>query len=278
MRANAAQHLLRDQIRHLYEEREALAIAQWVVEDLTGTTRADRLLCDPELTEEQTEIFERSSQQLLAGVPMQYVLGYAMFMGLRFSVNQHVLIPRPETEELVQWLLKSTPKEAKILDIGSGSGCIAICIVKQRPDASVTSIDVSADALAVAKENAKRLNADVQWVQGDFLDISVQEQLDHPTMIISNPPYIPISDKGQMAAHVVDHEPHVALFVPDNDALKFYRSIIAYGSQYGVTEIFFETHYQLAQQVAALGEASGYRAEVRVDMAGNERMVRLIRQ
>jgi release factor glutamine methyltransferase len=277
MRANAAQHLLRDQIRHLYEEREALAIAQWVVEDLTGTTRADRLLCDPELTEEQTEIFERSSQQLLAGVPMQYVLGYAMFMGLRFSVNQHVLIPRPETEELVQWLLKSTPKEAKILDIGSGSGCIAICISKQRPDASVTSIDVSADALAVAKENAKRLNADVQWVEGDFLDISVQEQLDHPTMIISNPPYIPISDKGQMAAHVVDHEPHVALFVPDNDALKFYRAIITYGSRYGVTEILFETHYQLAQQVAALGEGSGYRAEVRVDMAGNERMVRLMR-
>ena len=278
MRANAAQHLLRDQIRHLYEEREALAIAQWVVEDLTGTTRADRLLCDPELTEEQTEIFERSSQQLLAGVPMQYVLGYAMFMGLQFCVNQHVLIPRPETEELVQWLLESTPKDAKILDIGSGSGCIAICISKQRPDASVTSIDVSADALAVAKENAKRLNADVQWVQGDFLDISVQEQLDHPTMIISNPPYIPASDKDTMAAHVVDHEPHVALFVPDNDALKFYRSIIAYGSQYGVTEIFFETHYQLAQQVAALGEGSGYRAEVRVDMAGNERMVRLIRQ
>jgi release factor glutamine methyltransferase len=278
MRANAAQHLLRDQIRHLYEEREALAIAQWVVEDLTGTTRADRLLCDPELTEEQTEIFERSSQQLLAGVPMQYVLGYAMFMGLRFSVNQHVLIPRPETEELVQWLLESTPKDAKILDIGSGSGCIAICISKQRPDASVTSIDVSADALAVAKENAKRLNADVQWVEGDFLDISVQEQLDHPTMIISNPPYIPISDKGQMAAHVVDHEPHVALFVPDNDALKFYRAIITYGSRYGVTEILFETHYQLAQQVAALGEGSGYRAEVRVDMAGNERMVRLIRK
>ena len=278
MRANAAQHLLRDQIRHLYEEREALAIAQWVVEDLTGTTRADRLLCDPELTEEQTEIFERSSQQLLAGVPMQYVLGYAMFMGLRFSVNQHVLIPRPETEELVQWLLESTPKDAKILDIGSGSGCIAICISKQRPDASVTSIDVSADALAVAKENAKRLNADVQWVEGDFLDISVQEQLDHPTMIISNPPYIPASDKDTMAAHVVDHEPHVALFVPDNDALKFYRAIITYGSRYGVTEILFETHYQLAQQVAALGEGSGYRAEVRVDMAGNERMVRLIRK
>ncbi|MGB4771405.1 MAG: peptide chain release factor N(5)-glutamine methyltransferase [Chitinophagaceae bacterium] len=277
MTANAAQQLLRDQIRHLYEEREASAIAQWVVEDLTGTTRADRLVRDPELTEAQTEIFERSSQQLQAGVPMQYVLGYAMFMGLQFSVNHHVLIPRPETEELVQWLLESTPKEARILDIGSGSGCIPIVISKQRPDASVISIDVSADALAVAKENANRLNARVQWVEGDFLDISVQDLLDHPRVIISNPPYIPISDKDTMAAHIVDHEPHVALFVPDHDALKFYRAIISYGSRYGVTEIFFETHYQLAQQVAALGEGSGYRAEVRKDLGGNERMVRLMR-
>jgi release factor glutamine methyltransferase len=277
MTANAAQQLLRDQIRHLYEERESSAIAQWVVEDLTGTNRADRLLRDPELTEEQAAKFERSSQLLLAGVPMQYVLGYAMFMGLQFSVNHHVLIPRPETEELVQWLLESTPKEAKILDIGSGSGCIPIVISTQRPDASVTSIDVSADALAVAKENAQQLNAHVQWVEGNFLDLSVQEQLDHPTVIISNPPYIPASDKNTMAAHVVDHEPHVALFVPDNDALKFYRAIINYGSRHGVTEIFFETHFQLARQVATLGEGSGYRAEVREDLAGNERMVRLMR-
>jgi release factor glutamine methyltransferase len=278
MTANAAQQLLRDQIRHLYEEREASAIAQWVVEDLTGTTRADRLLRDPELTEKQTEIFERSSQQLQAGVPMQYVLGYAMFMGLQFSVNHHVLIPRPETEELVQWLLESTTEDAKILDIGSGSGCIPITISKKRPDASVTSIDVSADALAVAKDNGKRLNARVKWVEGDFLDLSVQELLDHPTVIISNPPYIPISDKDTMAAHVVDHEPHVALFVPDHDALKFYREIINYSSRYGVTEIFFETHYQLAQQVAALGEGSWYRAEVRKDLGGNERKVRLVRK
>ena len=278
MTANAAQQLLREQIRQRYEEREASAIAQWVVEDITGTTRADRLLRDPELTEEQMAIFERLSQQLMSGVPMQYVLGYAMFMGLEFSVNHHVLIPRPETEELVQWLLESTPEEAEILDIGSGSGCIPIIISKQRTGASVTSIDVSADALAVAKENAKRLNARVQWVQGDFLDLYVQEQLDHPTVIISNPPYIPASDKDIMAAHVVDHEPHVALFVPDDDALKFYRAIITYGSQHGVTEIFFETHYQLAQQVAALGEGSGYRAEVREDMAGNERMVKLMWQ
>lgn len=277
MTANAAQQQLRDQIRHLYGERESSVIAQWVVEDLTGTTRADRLLRDPELTEEQTAKFERSSQQLLAGVPMQYVLGYAMFMGLQFSVNHHVLIPRPETEELVQWLLESTPKESKILDIGSGSGCIPIVISKQRPDASVTSIDVSADALTVAKENAQRLKAHVKWVEGDFLDLSVQDQLDHPTAIISNPPYVPNSDKDSMAAHVVDHEPHVALFVPDDDALKFYRAIISYGSRYGVTEIFFETHYQLAQQVAALGEGSGYRAEVRKDLGGNERMVRLMR-
>ena len=277
MTANAAQQQLRDQIRHLYGERESSAIAQWVVEDLTGTTRADRLIRDPDLTEEQAAKFERSSQQLLAGVPMQYVLGYAMFMGLQFSVNHHVLIPRPETEELVQWLLEATPKDAKILDIGSGSGCIPIVISKQRPDASVTSIDVSADALTVAKENAQRLKADVKWVEGDFMDLSVQDLLDHPTVIISNPPYIPNSDKDTMAAHVVDHEPHVALFVPDDDALKFYRAIISYGSRYGVTEIFFETHYQLAQQVAALGKESGYRAEVRRDLGGNERMVRLMR-
>lgn len=277
MTANAALQQLRGQLRHLYDEREASVIAQWVVEDITGTTRTDRLLYDPELTEAQQANMERCSRQLQSGTPMQYVLGYAMFMGLQFSVNTNVLIPRPETEELVQWLLEATPELASILDIGSGSGCIPIVISKQRPDASVTSIDVSADALAVARGNAQQLNAQVQWVHGDFLEVGVQKSLLVPDVIISNPPYIPLRDKHTMAAHVVEHEPHVALFVPDDDALKFYRAIVDYGSRHGVTEIFFETHFQLARQVANLGEGRGYRAEVREDMAGNERMVRLMR-
>lgn len=277
MTANAALQALKQEIKPLYGEREASAIAQWVVEDLTGTTRADRLLRDPELTDTQRAVFEQWRNELQAGTPMQYVLGYAMFMGQRFTVNHHVLIPRPETEELVQWLLASTPATARILDIGSGSGCIPIVISQQRPQAEVTSIDISADALQVARENAVRLKARVNWVLGDFLEPSIQALLTPPTVIISNPPYIPLQDKHAMAAHVVEHEPHVALFVPDDDALKFYRAIISYGSRYGVTEIFLETHFMLASQVAALGEGSGYRAEVRKDLAGNERMVRLIR-
>lgn len=277
MRANAALQQLKQQIRFLYGEREASAIAHWVVEDLTGTTRADRLMRDPDLSEAQLQQFERWCSQLAEGTPMQYVLGYAMFMGLQFTVNHHVLIPRPETEELVHWLLETTPGDAHILDIGSGSGCIPIAISKHRPQAAITSIDVSSEALAVAKENAQQLNAEVNWVLGDFLDPSVQDQLIPPTVIISNPPYIPVQDKHTMAAHVLEHEPHLALFVPDDDALKFYRAIIAYGSRYSVSEIFFETHFMLAGQVAALGEGSGYRAEVRRDLAGNERKVRLMR-
>lgn len=278
MTANAALKELKHQIIPLYGEREASAIAQWVVEDLTGTTRADRLLRDPELTETQQVVFAKWLGQLRTGTPMQYVLGYAMFMGQRFTVNQHVLIPRPETEELVQWLLETTPPEASILDIGSGSGCIPITISLYRPEAEVTGVDVSADALLVARDNADQLKAKVNWVLGDFLQPDVQQQLTPPSVIISNPPYIPLMDKQSMAANVVEHEPHIALFVPDDDALKFYRAIIAYGSRYGVTEIFLETHFKLAREVAALGECSGYRAEVRRDLAGNERKVRLVGQ
>lgn len=278
MTVNAALKELKLQITPLYGEREASAIAHWVLEDLTATTRADRLLRDPELTETQNAVFTKWLDQLRTGTPMQYVLGYAMFMGHRFTVNHHVLIPRPETEELVQWLLESTTPAAHILDIGSGSGCIPIIISLHRPEAEISSIDVSADALQVAMDNAVQLKAKVNWILDDFLEPSVQALLNPPTVIISNPPYIPLQDKQSMAANVVEHEPHLALFVPDNDALKFYRAIIAYGSRYGVTEIYFETHFMLAQQVATLGEDRGYRSEVRRDLAGHERMVRLIRQ
>ena len=276
MTANAAQKQLRDQLLHRYDDREASAIAYALIEDLTGLSRADRLMHDPLLNQNQLNLLEIHRTGLMMGKPLQYVLGHAWFMGEKFFVNPSVLIPRPETEELVAWCLEHTTEQTAVLDIGTGSGCIAVMISKKRPGAKVTGIDVSADALAVALKNAEALGATVNWVQGNFLWPAIQDSLSAiPDLIISNPPYIPLKDKETMAPHVVDHEPHLALFVPNQDALMFYREIVHYASRKGVPEIFFETHYQLAGEVAALGERSGFKAEFRKDMAGLDRMVRL---
>lgn len=266
---------MKESLLERYDAREAAAIAQMVMGSVTGTSRTDRLLHDPGLSPEQENQIQRHLADLLAGKPIQYVLGHAWFMGEQFLVGPEVLIPRPETEELVQWLLDSVAPNARILDIGTGSGCIPIMTSKHLPDSTVYGVDLSAAALALAARNAHALGARVEWIEGNFLDPVFRSTLPVPDVIISNPPYIPLKDMHTMDAHVVEHEPHIALFVPDDDALVFYRHITDHASRYGINEIFLETHYAFAGQVAALGEGRGYRAEVRKDLSGHERMVRL---
>lgn len=275
MRASEALAELGKALLPLYDAREARTIADWMIEDITGCRRMDRLIKDPELSETQQERWLQCKQELASGRPLQYVLGYAFFLGEKFSVNEQVLIPRPETEELVQWLVNEYQPGETVLDIGTGSGCIPIMINK-RTGAEVHSTDISEGALAIAHENASLLKANVHLIHANFLSATDRLTLPSTDIIISNPPYVPLKDLEEMHKNVVEHEPHLALFVPDNDALVFYRHIISFAVERKVKKLYFETHYRLAQEIAEIGRAAGYTADVRKDMAGNERMVKMV--
>jgi release factor glutamine methyltransferase len=279
----AQQHLLQ-QLQALYDAREAVNIADWVMEHVTGKKKIDRLLVknDP-LAPEQLSSLEKVTRELMQHRPVQYVLGEAWFAGNPYFVNEEVLIPRPETEELVDWMVeeiqKSKIKSQKILDIGTGSGCIPIALKKQLPSSAITSIDKSAGALAVASKNAAHLKADIQLQQLDFLDEASWKGLPVFDFIVSNPPYIKQSEYGNMAKHVTDFEPSMALFVPDEDALVFYRKI----GQFAQTHLsasgmlFFEINEALGNATTALLEQQDYQVELKKDLQGKDRMIKAIR-
>ena len=211
-------HLIRDAIVSLYGEREAEMIGRMVVCDKLSYNLSQLVVH----YDDECEVAELESiiEELRKGRPVQYVLGRAEFCDFVFEVAEGVLIPRPETEELVYRIAESAKRGARILDIGTGSGAIAITLAKLVKEAKVVAIDISSEALAIAKKNAERLGAEVEFVEADALgDLSRLGEFD---IIVSNPPYIPQSDIVDMRKNVVDFEPHTALFVPDNDILKFY--------------------------------------------------------
>ena len=211
-------HLIRDAIVSLYGEREAEMIGRMVVCDKLSYNLSQLVVH----YDDECEVAELESiiEELRKGRPVQYVLGRAEFCDFVFEVAEGVLIPRPETEELVYRIAESAKRGARILDIGTGSGAIAIALTKLVKEAKVVAIDISSEALAIAKKNAERLGAEVEFVEADALgDLSRLGEFD---IIVSNPPYIPQSDIVDMRKNVVDFEPHTALFVPDNDILKFY--------------------------------------------------------
>ena len=277
---------LKNKLQPLYDEREAEALAHEILYYLTGLNKTQRLLQKETLfTEPQQEKYEQAVRELLSGKPLQYVTGYSWFMGREYIVNEHVLIPRPETEELVQWIiddaLNSIPiaigMEFQILDIGTGSGCIPISLKLALSHADMTSCDISDVALNVAKENAKRLYAPIQFLQLDFLDASQHNKLATYDIIVSNPPYIPALEKERMHTNVKDHEPGIALFVPDDDPLVFYRAIAAFGKEHLKSNgyIYCELDAGQAMECRTLFEEAGYK-EVLLskDMSGNWRMLR----
>ena len=279
-----AYYQLVNKLQPLYDAQEAAAIAHEVLSDITGLDKLQRLMDkDKLLTAAQTIVYERMLSELLRGRPMQYVLGYAWFMGRKYKVNESVLIPRPETEELVEWVCKVNPEVSglnskfQVLDVGTGSGCIPISLKLSLPNAEVTSCDISADALGVAKENASMLGADVKFLEADFLNDSKWEQFGKYDIIVSNPPYIPIAEKESIHTNVKDFEPAAALFV-DGDALLFYRAIAAFGKQYlnDGGAIFCELHRDYAVATKELFEQYGYVAELRKDMHGNDRMLKAV--
>lgn len=261
----------------LYGNGEARAITDYVLDVCFGLSKAD-ILCGAveEMTAEKTAELNKIFGRLTEGEPVQYVLGRAEFCGRWFSVRPGVLIPRPETEELCAWITADSKASAspKVLDIGTGSGCIAITLQLDMPESKVTAWDISADALDVARENAQQLGANVNFVKLDALNAKPEGEWD---VIVSNPPYICEKEKKDMAVNVLEHEPHTALFVPDADPLLFYRAItrLAVQTLNKGGRLYFEINPIYADDTCHMMRAEGMTAvELRSDMYGKQRMAK----
>ena len=263
----------------LYGDGEAKAIARLVFEVRFGLSMSDICLGkDTQLSANNQKELKGIVDRLLEQEPIQYVLGQANFYGRTFMVNEHVLIPRPETEELCQWInSQDASPRVRLLDIGTGSGCIAITLAAMYPKAEVTAWDISPEALEVARENAKRTHVNVSFEQIDILHLP--SNLLHQTydLIVSNPPYICNKERACMEANVLEHEPHTALFVPDDDPLLFYRAIAQYGQTALEPEgwLYFEINPLYAQPLSDMLHMMSYHdIELNLDQYGKQRMIR----
>lgn len=261
----------------LYGNGEARAVTDYVLDVCFGLSKAD-ILCGAveEMTAEKTAELNKIFGRLTEGEPVQYVLGRAEFSGRWFDVRPGVLIPRPETEELCAWITADSKASGspKVLDIGTGSGCIAITLQLDMPESNVTAWDISADALDVARENAQQLGANVNFVKLDALNAKPEGEWD---VIVSNPPYICEKEKKDMAVNVLEHEPHTALFVPDADPLLFYRAItrLAVQTLSKGGRLYFEINPIYADDTCRMMRAEGMTAvELRSDMYGKQRMAK----
>lgn len=262
---------------NVYEPREARSVALWAVESLTGANRM-KLLIDPRATIESIDEEElaRYEQELAAARPIQYIIGMTEFCGLQFAVGEGVLIPRPETEELVRWIVEESSSAKRILDIGTGSGAIAVSLAAMLPKAEVAAMDISEVALDYTSRNATANGVDIKAIKGDALGEwwCEFEELD---VVVSNPPYVPDSDRTTIRRNVLDYEPSLALFVPDNDLLRFYRAI-ADGAAHALRkggELYFEIYEDAAEQmIQMLTERGWQQIELRRDFNDKNRMIR----
>ena len=262
----------------IYEGHELTAIIRTICCDMLGiSSTAYYLKEEVTLTTERGTLLLGIIDRLRQGEPLQYIEGKAPFCGMEFAVNSSVLIPRPETAELVDWIVcEHATQQPRILDLGTGSGCIAIALSKQLPQATIEACDISAEALTVAKENARMNEAPVSFFTHDMLDLGTP--LPHSyDILVSNPPYIRQSEAADMSIQVTEWEPHTALFVPDDDALRFYRAIAELGQTEALRpggHIYVEINQALGKETVALFEAYGYQdVELRKDIYGNERMI-----
>lgn len=225
--------------------------------------------------------FENALQRLKQYEPIQYILGKTSFFGMDFQVNQNVLIPRPETEELVSWVLEDVGKDSslsrkKILDIGTGSGCIAVSLAKNLPEASVFALDISNAALETAQQNATQNKVHIEFIQADILHT---EKLPHDfDVIVSNPPYVRHLEKDEMQRNVLEHEPASALYVEDDDPLIFYRKIaeLAENNLAKRGAVYVECNQYLAKETEQIFLKNGFKTELRKDIFGNDRMLKAI--
>jgi len=297
MTIREAQQKLLFQLYHIYDNHEALAITNLVLENLVGWKRIDRIINkNVLLSKPQLDLFSRYANELSTHKPVQYVLHEAWFRNLKFYVDESVLIPRPETEELVDWIVtenkreSSSPRNQKpfslekpqnspltLLDIGSGSGCIPIALKKELENATVFSCDISEKALAIAKRNALSNNTEVDFLQLDFLNKTQRDNLSPCQIIVSNPPYIPANERSSMAVHVVNFEPDAALFVNDDNPLIFYEAIADFALDKLLTGgmVYTEIHEDFSSNVKELFLRKGFSSiTVKKDIHGKNRMLK----
>jgi len=287
----------RQGLNTLYDTNEIEAITLLAVSEICNLSKAKiKAFPESELTQQQADKISETLTQLKTGKPIQYILGKTEFYGLTFKVNPSVLIPRPETEELVEWVLSSVGSSqfavdssqlavrsgqlavGNILDIGTGSGCIAISLKKNLSQFNVLAIDISKDALQTAKDNAELNQVDVEFIEADILNPN-SLLTTHYSLLISNPPYVTQRDKTQMHTNVTDFEPHNALFVPEGDPLIFYKAIADFAAGHLIENglLFFEINENYGEQIIELLSKKGFgEIELRKDMSGRDRMVKAV--
>ena len=279
MNLSELEELFEIELEPIYDANESRALFSLAAEQVLGVRPLKLKLTN---TDQVSFINEQKIlsilNDLMMGKPIQHILEEAHFYGLVFKVNASVLIPRPETEELVDWIiqeLRTRPdKKFQILDVGTGSGCIPIALKKNLPDTEITSIDVSAKALDVATENADKMGASVNFIEADILDFSTDSQFD---IIVSNPPYITPKEKIQMHENVLAYEPHLALFVTEEDPLVFYKAIanLALNTLASGGRLFFEINSFLGPETVQMLSEKGFSlVELRKDIQGNDRMIK----
>ena len=265
---------LTSRLTPLYGEREARQIARIVVTELGQITPTD-LVLEPD-RELVIEGLDRIAEELASGRPLQYVLGHAEFCGLDLQMREGVLIPRPETEELVRWIVDSNRiASPSILDVGTGSGAIAIALSHLLPTGHVSAVDLSEEALQIARGNARRHNLPIEFTRADALGELFPGERERFDLIVSNPPYIPERERASMRRNVTEFEPQMALFVPDNDPHRFYRAIARNARRLlrPGGRLYFEIHEDFAQPICRMLAEEGFPStEVRKDINDKNRM------
>ncbi|MFT4801145.1 MAG: release factor glutamine methyltransferase [Flavobacteriaceae bacterium] len=272
-------------IKNLYPSEEVLSFFNLLADKQLGLSRIEiALQPEKEISKVEKLEFDKAISRLENFEPIQYILGDTEFFGLPFRVDNNVLIPRPETEELVDWIVDKTQNnEATIMDIGTGSGCISISLAKHLPKTKVYGLDVSADALQVAKQNAELNKVDVTFVKADVLDENSWEMIFKDVKfdtIVSNPPYVRVLEKKLMKPNVVKHEPDIALFVEDEDPLLFYRKIAQLSKIYLKPEgaLYFEINEYLSKEMKEMLEFEGFKGvEIRKDIFKKDRMIKCMK-
>ena len=258
-----------------YSDAEARSIAILLMCNITGLSHTELLIHTPSLNEEQEEELRKKIERVKKNEPLQYVLGETIFYGRRFKCDQRALIPRPETEELIDWIINDVSNDGniRILDIGCGSGCIAITLAKELKNSTVTALDISKEAISLTEENCKINNCQVECINDDIFNFS-DAQYD---IIVSNPPYICDNEAVDIESNVIDYEPHLALFVPDNSPLKFYEKITEYAARNlrSRGKLYFEINRKYGKEMQLLLEKFGFiNIELRKDISNNDRMIK----
>ena len=270
------------QLYEMYGDREAANIADIVIENITGFKKVDRLINKQfPLNEEQLQLLNDYTNELLKHKPVQYVLNEVWFAGMKLYVDENVLIPRPETEELVEWIVKTVASRksqvASILDIGTGSGCIPVALKKKLLSVEVHALDTSEEALNVAKRNAAIQQTEINFHLLNILDRNLWKQSPKFDIIVSNPPYVTQGEASSMQKNVLQYEPHLALFVDDEDAMKFYKAIAEFGLKHlnENGQLFFEINEMMSKQICDLLNQYRYlNIELKKDLQNKDRMIK----